>query len=33
MNKYYYVPVTSRHIKYDNLSLLDVVNSTSDANG
>ena len=24
MNKYYYVPVTSRHIKYDNLSLLDV---------
>ena len=24
MNKYYYVPVTSRHIKYDDLSLLDV---------
>lgn len=24
MNKYYYVPVTSRHIKYDNKSLLDV---------
>ena len=24
MNKYYYVPVTSRHIKYDDKSLLDV---------
>ena len=24
MNKYYYVPVTSRHIKYDGHSLLDV---------
>lgn len=24
MNKYYYVPVTSRHIKYDNKSLLEV---------
>ena len=24
MDKYYYVPVTSRHIKFDNLSLLDV---------
>lgn len=24
MNKYYYVPVTSRHIKYDGKSLLDV---------
>lgn len=24
MNKYYYVPVTSRYIKYDDLSLLDV---------
>ena len=24
MNKYYYVPVTSRHIKYDNMSLLEV---------
>ena len=24
MNKYYYVPVTSRHIKHDGISLLDV---------
>ena len=24
MNKYYYVPVTSRHIKYDGKSLLEV---------
>ena len=31
MSKYYYVPVTSRHIKFDNLSLLDVT-ATIDSN-
>ena len=31
MDNYYYVPVTSRHIKFDNLSLLEVT-ATIDSN-